>query len=247
MLRRISILLIGLAITWATLAIAANTKKSTPSISTPAASPHANTAAGSDVAQPEPAPAASVPSTMNSTTITPTNITVDGREVLNPDWPTDQPYEFSTPAMTLSGAQGTASAPVNMDWYSVNNGGATEVAAGNIKLGVSVGQNAVGEVAAGNVKLGLGFWYGAGTAAPCACQCAHDPQCDGHPDIIDVTQCINVAFRDGAPILDPSATCPYATTDVDCTNATDILDVTKMINVAFRDGSPAVNFCNPCP
>jgi hypothetical protein len=135
-----------------------------------------------------------------------------------------------------------------MNWYSVNNGGATEVAAGNIRMGVSVGQNAVGEVAAGNVKMGLGFWYGAGQAtSPCACQCAHDPQCDGHPDILDVSRIINVAFRDGAPIPDSSATCPFKTTDVDCSGATDILDVSKMINVAFRDGSPSVNFCNPCP
>jgi hypothetical protein len=145
-------------------------------------------------------------------------------------------------------AAGTSSAPINMDWYSINNGGAIEVASGNIKMGLSIGQNAVGEVSAGNIKMGLGFWYGAsGSSAPtCACDCHADPQCDGSTDILDVTQIVNVAFRNGDPILDPNVLCSYQTTDVDCSSATDILDVTRMVNVAFRNGDPATEFCSPC-
>lgn len=138
--------------------------------------------------------------------------------------------------------------PVNMDWYSINNGGAIEVAAGNIKMGLSIGQNAVGEVSAGNIKMGLGFWYGAtGASTPtCGCDCAADPQCDGLTDVFDVTQIVNVAFRNGDPLLDPNNLCPWVTTDVNCDGLTDIFDVTRMVNVAFRNGDPAVEFCDPC-
>lgn len=137
--------------------------------------------------------------------------------------------------------------PINMNWYSINNGGAIEVAAGNIKMGLSIGQNAVGEVSAGNIKMGLGFWYGAtGSGAGCDCLCHADPVCDSNIDILDVSQVVNVAFRNEPAIPDPGAQCAYFTTDVDCSNATDILDVTRVVNVAFRNGNPAEEFCNPC-
>jgi len=84
-------------------------------------------------------------------------------------------------------------------------------------------------------------------ASACACNCHADPQCDGITDIFDVTELVTVAFRNGAPILDPNVLCPRQTTDVDCSGATDILDVTRMVNVAFRNGDPATEFCNPCP
>lgn len=84
------------------------------------------------------------------------------------------------------------------------------------------------------------------TASACACACAHDPQCDGVTNIFDVTFAINVAFRGGAAISDPSISCPWQTTDVDCNGVTSIFDVTRLINVAFRGGDPATEFCVPC-
>jgi len=82
---------------------------------------------------------------------------------------------------------------------------------------------------------------------PCGCLCHADPQCDNVTDIFDVTELVNVAFRNGAPILDPNVLCTRQTTDVDCSGTTDILDVTRMVNVAFRNGDPATEFCDPCP
>jgi hypothetical protein len=81
----------------------------------------------------------------------------------------------------------------------------------------------------------------------CFCQCPADPACDGvRSDIVDVVQAITVAFRGGAPILDPSPTCPFAPTDVNCSGATDVVDIVKIVSVAFRGGSPAVEYCDPC-
>lgn len=81
----------------------------------------------------------------------------------------------------------------------------------------------------------------------CACDCPADPKCDGITDILDVVNCVNVAFRGGAAVLDPNAACPVETTDTDCSGFTDVLDVVHMVNVAFRAGNPATEFCNPCP
>ena len=155
--------------------------------------------------------------------------------------------ELLQPEVPSSGASASA-APINMDWYSINNGGAIEVAAGNIKMGLSIGQNAVGEVSAGNIRMGLGFWYGASSsgAPTCACECHGDPQCDGVTNIFDVTHAVNIAFRGGDAILDSNVLCPLQTTDVDCNGVTNIFDVTRFVNVAFRGGDPTVDFCSPC-
>ncbi len=80
----------------------------------------------------------------------------------------------------------------------------------------------------------------------CACDCAHDPACDSLTDIFDVTNAVNVAFRNAAAMLDPNSNCPWQTTDVNCDGVTDIFDVTKFVNVAFRNGDPASEFCQPC-
>lgn len=103
-------------------------------------------------------------------------------------------------------------------------------------------------VAASNM-CGDGSWseVASFTTAPCACDCDADPQCDSVTNIFDVVRCINVAFRDGAPLADPDPFCPRVTTDVDCSGATDILDVVHLIDVAFRDGDPATEFCQACP
>jgi hypothetical protein len=84
------------------------------------------------------------------------------------------------------------------------------------------------------------------TTSACACGCHADPSCDGLTDIFDVTQAVNVAFRNGAAVADPNATCPRHTTDVDCSGLTDIFDVVRFVNVAFRNGNPTSEFCDPC-
>lgn len=79
----------------------------------------------------------------------------------------------------------------------------------------------------------------------CSCPCHADPSCDAiGPDIVDVAQTINVAFRAHPP--ESPGTCPRANTDVDCSDATDILDVVKVIDVAFRAIPRSSRFCNPC-
>jgi hypothetical protein len=82
------------------------------------------------------------------------------------------------------------------------------------------------------------------TEASCLCPCHSDPQCDGNPDVLDVVQTVNVAFRNQLAVADP--VCPYDQTDVNCSGDTDVLDVVRVVNVAFRNADPAGEFCEPC-
>lgn len=85
-------------------------------------------------------------------------------------------------------------------------------------------------------------------AVACACNCHADPICDGIiNNVQDVVAVVGVAFRGAPAITDPSATCPYQTTDVNCDGVTSVIDVVKFVNVAFRGGIPAVEYCDPCP
>jgi hypothetical protein len=92
------------------------------------------------------------------------------------------------------------------------------------------------------------FIYPGSGCGGCTCECHGDPgACNGLRDIVDVVQCVNVAFRNFPPVLDPNANCPYETTDVNCSGDTEVVDVVKMVTVAFRNGNPATEFCDPCP
>ena len=83
-------------------------------------------------------------------------------------------------------------------------------------------------------------------AAPCACACHADPECDGVVNVLDVVLAVGTAFRGSDPIDDPIYACPYITTDVNCDGVTNVLDVVHFVNVAFRGGDPATEFCEPC-
>jgi hypothetical protein len=149
----------------------------------------------------------------------------------------------STTATTAS-AQSTYA----IDWYSINGGGTVNAISPNYKMGATVGQSAAGEASSPGYQMGIGFWYGTSGSGGCACDCHADPgACDGVQTVLDVVQTVNVAFRNAAAIIDPNASCPYQTTDVNCDDNTTVIDVVKMVNVAFRNANVLTEFCNPCP
>jgi hypothetical protein len=158
---------------------------------------------------------------------------------------------LEAPESQLQPEAAGAQATYEIDWYSVNGGGTVNATSTNYRMGASIGQSVAGAASSASYNMGIGFWYGAGGSGSCACDCHADPSpigaCDGIQNVTDVVQCVNVAFRNAAAILDPNGNCPYETTDVNCDLFTTILDVVRMVNVAFRNGNPAVEFCNPCP
>ncbi|HUU46868.1 MAG TPA: hypothetical protein VM118_14165 [Acidobacteriota bacterium] len=81
----------------------------------------------------------------------------------------------------------------------------------------------------------------------CACPCLGNPRCETEfavVNIIDITDFIEVAFREALPIFDPD--CPVSRTDVDCNDVTDILDLVRAVDVIFRGADPTSHYCNPC-
>jgi len=79
------------------------------------------------------------------------------------------------------------------------------------------------------------------------CPCHGDPLCDSVTNIQDVVATVNVAFRGGAPVVDPL--CPHSPggrTDLNCDGVATVVDVVRMVNVAFRGYDPATQICNPC-
>ena len=97
-----------------------------------------------------------------------------------------------------------------------------------------------------------GYWYGAFVVdgGGCECDCHGDPVCDLVVNVFDVVQCVDEAFRGGAPVTDPDPSCE-ATSDNDvapsgtCDGVVNVFDVVSMVDVAFRGGS-ATQFCDPC-
>ncbi|MEW5702803.1 MAG: hypothetical protein AB1792_11330 [Candidatus Zixiibacteriota bacterium] len=138
----------------------------------------------------------------------------------------------------------SAQAPnFELNWYSVNDGGKIATSSPSFELGLSLGQSAAGERTSASFELNIGFWHGA-SADGCSCPCHGDPQCDGIPNVQDVVQTVNVAFRGAAPVFDPN--CPKERTDVNCDGVSTVQDVVKVVNVAFRGASKATEFCDPC-
>ncbi|HUU44613.1 MAG TPA: hypothetical protein VM118_02670 [Acidobacteriota bacterium] len=175
---------------------------------------------------------------------TPSDLKVRPRsDALSPD-----PIQSPTVAQPeATAAPAAVAAAINLDWVSINHGGAIEVASGDLRMGVSLAQSVAGFVAGGPYQMGLGFWYGTAAAGGgCACDCFGDPMCDGVASILDVVRAVDVAFRGGAPYFDPNPACPFETTDVTCDGVTTILDVVRMVDVAFRGGDAEVLYCDPC-
>jgi hypothetical protein len=81
----------------------------------------------------------------------------------------------------------------------------------------------------------------------CICICHGDPVCDSVHNVLDFVAVIDVAFRGADPMPDPSAFCPYETTDLNCDSVTNVLDVSLMSQVVNFGANPDSTFCDPCP
>jgi hypothetical protein len=132
---------------------------------------------------------------------------------------------------------GTASAPLyNLNWYSVNGGGATKVTGTNFNLGLSVGQSAAGYVTGTNFKLGVGFWYGAGGACPITL--SGDVNTNGTITSSDIIVLVNYVFKGGVAPM-PCA----ANGDVNCNGSVTSADIIVLVNYVFKGGAPPCNTC----
>jgi hypothetical protein len=150
--------------------------------------------------------------------------------------------DVAVPATPTVQSQEGSAADIQLDWISINHGGATDVASGDLRMGVSIAQTVAGEVSNENLRLGLGFWYGTGAAGnPCNCPFQGDYDEDGEPTGVDLTVLIDVLFANHLDPQDPS--CPATRSDLDNSGEPDALDLILYIDYLFANGpSP----CDPC-
>ena len=164
--------------------------------------------------------------------------TVDAKQRIS--WPIPESWDSLLPSRV---AQRSPADVINLDWVSVNGGGATELAAGDIRLGVTIAQPVAGEVSAGDVKMGLGFWYGAGTGGSCACPNQAEYDNDGFPTALDLGWMIDIVFGGVPEVHDPG--CPVSRGDFDFDGFPTALDVAWMIDYVFGGGPEPCDPCNP--
>ena len=140
-----------------------------------------------------------------------------------------------------AGAQSTQT--IQNNWISINQGGATEVASGNLKLGISIAQPVAGYVESGNLALGLGYWYGAaaGGGGGCDCPWQSDYNEDGNIDAVDLNGLVDVIFYGATNIVDPS--CPGWRMDFNCSGDVDAVDINFIVDYIFYGGGLP---CDPC-
>ncbi len=121
-------------------------------------------------------------------------------------------------------------AAVNLNWYSINGGGASFGTATNLKLGYSVGQSVAGQGASGNTELGIGFWHG-------AVSCLAKPgDANGDTKILlsDIVYIINFLFKSGP------APSPFCRGDANGVGGIVLTDVVYIINFLFKLGPAPV-------
>jgi hypothetical protein len=149
--------------------------------------------------------------------------------------------ETRQPAATASPAP--AAPNHNLDWYSINSGGAIEVASTNYRLGASVGQAVAGQVAGTNYNLGIGFWAIFGSAeAACLVEMTGDVDTSGAITAADIIACVNYVFKGGA-VPKPCE----AAGDVNCDGAVTASDIIYLVNHVFKGGAVPCDVCTIIP
>jgi hypothetical protein len=128
----------------------------------------------------------------------------------------------------------SSSAAFQLNWLSLNGGGAINASSTNYKLGLSVGQSVAGAATSTNYQMGIGFWYGA-SAAPACANIVGDLNGDAVYTSSDVVLITNCAFL-GA------GSCDLCFSDVNCDGFLTSSDVVLEINRAFL-GTTAPPWC----
>ena len=130
----------------------------------------------------------------------------------------------------------------NLDWYSINSGGAIEVASASYRLGVSIGQAGAGFMSGTNFDLGIGFWYALGSTAACPVALTGDVNLNGSYTSADIIYLVNYVFKGGA-----SPQPCEAAGDVDCSGGVTSADIIYMVNFVFKGGPAPCNVCTLIP
>jgi hypothetical protein len=142
-------------------------------------------------------------------------------------------------------ATGTASAAYQINWSSINAGGAIQASSASYKMGLSVGQSVAGSGSSANYKAGIGFWYGAGGGGGgvvCAITTTGDVNLTGTLTSADIIFLVNFVFKGGAT---PSPC--EAAGDVNCNGTVTSSDIIYLVNHVFKGGAAPCDVCTLIP
>jgi hypothetical protein len=118
-----------------------------------------------------------------------------------------------------------SSAAFQLNWLSINGGGAINASSPSYQLGLSVGQSVTGSAFSPSYQMGVGFWYGVSGAPACA-----NIKGDLNGDVLytssDVVLMLNCVFLG-------SGTCTICFADVNCDLLLTSADVVVELNRVF--------------
>ncbi len=133
----------------------------------------------------------------------------------------------------------SGSAAFQLNWYSINAGGAINATSTNYKMGLSVGQSVAGEGSSTNYKMGIGFWYGAGgTTVVCPIEITGDVNVNGTITSADIIYLVGYVFKSG-----PTPLPCEASGDVNCSENVTSADIIYLVNHVFRSGPLPCDAC----
>lgn len=123
-----------------------------------------------------------------------------------------------------------------LNWLSINGGGAINASSTNYQLGLSVGQSVAGYATSSSYQMGIGFWYGAAPGAPACAAAKGDMNGAGGLSPADVVLMLNCVFAgNGAGTVGGDCNLCYA--DVNCSTDLTPSDVVIELQAVFS-GQP---------
>lgn len=145
--------------------------------------------------------------------------------------------QVTVPEVEATPTTATAAA-YQLNWYSINGGGAINASSTNYQMGLSVGQSVAGAASGTNYDMGIGFWYGATAAESCPIVVSGDLNTSGTVTSADIIVLVNFVFKGGAT-PQPCA----ANGDVNCSGSVTSSDIIVLVNFVFKGGAAPCNTC----
>ncbi len=139
----------------------------------------------------------------------------------------EEPALNSTPPIRL-----TAPQAYQLNWLSINGGGAISTFSPSYRLGLSIGQSAAGTASSPSYQMGIGFWYGAAPAPACAAA-KGDLNGSGNLSGADIVLLVRCVFNsDGTGTV--GGDCNLCYTDTNCSGGLSASDIVLVISATFN-------------
>jgi hypothetical protein len=123
-----------------------------------------------------------------------------------------------------------------LNWLSINGGGAISASSPSYQLGLSVGQSVAGAASSPSYQMGIGFWYGAAAGAPVCAAAKGDMNGVGGITPADAVLMLNCVFL-GSGTGTVGGDCNLCYSDLNCLGGLTPADAVIQLNYVFL-GTP---------